>query len=209
MEGRIDKTDLEALQSDQEFEVGEDAPAVTPAERAEWLESLAEAHTPMSPEERARFDAAYERRQEEERAHPLARGAMEYGTITHRLLGALGPVLRAGGDTLALESLDAITRHSMMIAVKTRRAVTALLPESEVLGDDEFRLSDGNGCAKLVRLMVAESREAWRLLGGLPSVAADGVPAAMTARLDALDQLLDRAFPNAMAFVRPGLDEET
>ena len=85
-----------------------------------------------------------------------------------------------------------------------------MLPASEVLGDDdEFRLSDGNGCAKLVRLMVAESRDGWRLLGGLPSVAADGVPAAMAARLEALDQQLDRAFPKAMAFVRPGLDEET
>ena len=46
--------------------------------------------------------------------------------IAHRLLGALEPVLRAGGDPLALESLEAIARHSMMISVKTRRAVTSL-----------------------------------------------------------------------------------
>jgi hypothetical protein len=208
MDGQLDKADLEALQSDEEFEVSEDRPQVSERVKQEFLEGLAEANDLPSPEEVARVGAALERRREAEREHPLSRGAMEYSLITHRLIAALEPVLKAGGDPLAVESLEAITRHSMMIAVKTRRAVTALLPESEVLGDDdEFRQSDGNGCAKLVRLMVTESRDAWRLLGGLPSVAADGVPAAMAARLDGLDQQLARAFPEAMAFVRPGLDE--
>jgi hypothetical protein len=41
----------------------------------------------------------------------------------------------------------------------------------------------------------------------LPSIAADGVPAAMAARLDDLDAHLAAAFPRAMAFVRAGFDE--
>jgi hypothetical protein len=41
----------------------------------------------------------------------------------------------------------------------------------------------------------------------LPTLAADGVPAAMIARLDDLDDHLGAAFPNAMAFVRAGFDE--
>jgi hypothetical protein len=117
-------------------------------------------------------------------------------------------MLRGVEDPLARESLETIARFAFFIAVKTRRAAGALIsaPDDDH-EDDEIRQSDGNGCAKLVRLVIAESREAWRLLRQLPSLAADGVPAAMVARLDDLDAHLAAAFPHAMAFVRAGFDE--
>ena len=59
----------------------------------------------------------------------------------------------------------------------------------------EFKASDGNGCAKLVRLVIAESREAWHLLMQVGAASADGVPAAMVRRLDALDAAIDAGFP--------------
>jgi hypothetical protein len=210
MDGLLDKDDLEALQSDEEFEE-EDTSAVSRRERAKFLEFLSNVNVEPSPEEAARMKAAFERRRTLETAHPLTRESMAYTETTRRLLGVLDPMLRAGGDPLALESLETIGRFALFIAVKTRRAVAGLLPPDEDLDlddDDGFRRSDANGCAKLVRLVVAESREAWRLLAHLPSVAADGVPSAMIARLDDLDAHLAAAFPDAMAFVRVGFDEE-
>lgn len=208
MEGRLDKADLEALQSDEEFEVDTNAPPVSARERAEFLERLAEANQEPSPEESARIERAYARHTRLLDAHPLSRESMEYAMISRRLVQALESALRTGGDPLAAESLETIGRFGLMIAVKSRRAAAALLPLCEELGDDdEVRQLDANGCAKLVRLMIAESRQAWELLMNLPEVAADGVPAAMVRRLDALDARLAAEFPRAMSFVRMGLDE--
>jgi hypothetical protein len=207
-EGRLDVVDLEALHSDEELELEETSP-VSARERATFLADLSNAIAEPSPAEVARITAAIDRRHREQDAHPLSRQSMEYAETSRRLIGVLDPMLRAAGDPLALGSLETIDRFALFIHVKTRRAVAALLPSSEELEDDDkFRQSDANGCAKLVRLVVAESRDAWRLLTLLPTVAADGVPAAMMARLDDLDQKLARAFPDAMTFVRAGFDEE-
>jgi hypothetical protein len=207
-EGRLDRADLEALESDEEFEAEDEMAPVSARERAEFLEFVQEANVAPTPEEAARIEAAYERRSGLQSAHPLSREAMAYAETARRLLGVLEPMLRDSGDPLARESLETIGRFALFIAVKTRRAAGALIPPTaDDFEDDEFLRSDGNGCAKLVRLVIAESREAWRLLMQLPSVAADGVPAAMAARLDDLDDHLAAAFPNAMAFVRVGFDE--
>jgi len=56
-----------------------------------------------------------------------------------------------------------------------------------------------------VRLLIAESREAWHVL--MYAGCGDGVPARMIERLESLDTGMAKAFPGAMAFVRPGLDE--
>ena len=208
--GLLDESDLEALDSDDAFELDGTSPPVPPGERAEFLESLTDAVAEVSPAEAARVAAALDRRGRQQTSHPLSREAFEYGETARRLIAVLGPMLRAAGDPLALESLETIGRFALLIAVKTRRAVASLLPPCEELDDDDdFRRLDANGCAKLVRLMVVESRDAWGFLTRLPSVAADGVPAAMIARLDELDQQLARAFPQAMSFVRAGFDAES
>ncbi|HYN06745.1 MAG TPA: hypothetical protein VES67_05080 [Vicinamibacterales bacterium] len=208
-EGTLDRADLAALESDEAFEAEEEAPQVSARERAEFLEFLKHVNVEPPPEEAARIRAAFERRDGQQTSHPLSREAMEYADTARRLIGVLDPLLRDRGDPLALEGLETIGRFALFIAVKTRRAVAGLVPPSEELGDDdEFRQSDANGCAKLVRLVIGESREAWLLLMQLPSVAADGVPGAMIARLEDLDGHLAAAFPHAMAFVRAGFDEE-
>ena len=123
----------------------------------------------------------------------------------------LRPLLEARADPVALAAVATIGRFASLIAVKTHRAVGALvssIPDDD-LDEDEFRRSDGDGCAKLVRLIASESREAWQVLMQVGTATADGVPAAMVRRLEALDAELAAAFPRAMAFVRPGLDEDS
>jgi hypothetical protein len=68
--------------------------------------------------------------------------------------------------------------------------------------------SDANGTAKLVRLLIRESRDAWEVLAQVGSSESDELARGMIARLEALDALVDVRFPRAMDFVRPGFDVE-
>jgi hypothetical protein len=177
-------------------------------QRAEFLEIIAEANRPPTAEESARFDELEERRRAFRVSHPLAVSANEYMELAERISKVLRPVLAARADPVALAAIDTIERFASLIAVKTHRAVGALEPRrSDDLDEDEFGRSDGDGCAKLVRLVVAESRDAWQALMHVGTAAVDGVPAAMVRRLETLDGELASAFPRAMAFVRAGWDE--
>jgi hypothetical protein len=73
--------------------------------------------------------------------------------------------------------------------------------------DEADLQSDANGSAKVARLLVSESRAAWRVLMEVGRAAADGVPAALVRLLDELDAQLAARFPRAMDFIRPGFDD--
>ena len=64
--------------------------------------------------------------------------------------------------------------------------------------DDTDVQSDANGSAKVARLLVADSRAAWRVLMEVGRAAADGVPAALVRLLDELDAGLAARFPRAI-----------
>ena len=186
----------------------------TPAEQMEFEAMIEAANQPVHFEENRRAAAAAEFRRSRRKDHSLALAADEYARLAEGVLDALRPMLDTRADALVLASLDTISRFSYVIAVKTRRAVGALVADDEDndldnVDDDDFKSSDGNGCAKLVRLIVSESRDAWSVLTQIGSAVADGVPAAMMARLDSLDAALAEAFPRAMEFVRAGFDEES
>ena len=67
-------------------------------------------------------------------------------------------------------------------------------------------MSDANGSAKVGRLAIAESCDAWAVLRALPGV--DAVAASMIRRLSDMDAELARLCPAALAFVRPGFDDD-
>jgi len=184
--------------------------ATSPAlsqQRAEFLAGLAEANRPPTREEAAAYDAAETRRRKFRDSHPLSLAAREYGRIAENVTTVLKPLLETRGEALALAALETIDRFAYLITVKTLRAVGGLADETDDLGPEDLQHSDANGTAKLVRLIVAESREAWQMLMQVGTAAADGVPAAMVRRLEQLDAELAKAFPRAMAFVRAGWDE--
>jgi hypothetical protein len=196
------------LEDDDDLEA--DAAPVSASQRAEFLALIEEANREPSEEESARIIAAFEHRSEKQRAHPLSMAAREYMEIAQGVLEVLEPMVKERGDPLAMAALDGIGRFAGLIAVKTHRATGALVrtdDQDEEVVDEEFEQSDGNGCAKLLRFIIAESREAWLLLTLEGSATADGVPAAMARRLQALEHQIAAAFPRAMEFVRPGFDE--
>jgi hypothetical protein len=107
---------------------------------------------------------------------------------------------------VARQAIDTVLHLAVLIPAKVFRALTGLPAGGSGEEDwDAARLDDANGSAKVVRLAIAESREAWAALADLPAFA--GVPESMIGRLGEMDAELARLFPAALAFVRPGFDD--
>jgi hypothetical protein len=168
-----------------------------------WLEEIEQ--TPSESEMR-RFEEQYAREKAAVEAHPLTRAADDYADITRRLLTVLEDGTE-GTDPVLSGAFDTIGRFNLTIAVKTRRAVGGLMHEDD-LDHEEGVQTDANGTAKLVRLLIRESRDAWLALDRADIGAAEGIPRTLINRLDNLDHAMATAFPLAMAFVRAGFDDD-
>jgi hypothetical protein len=141
---------------------------------------------------------------EEMRRHPLQKLAEEYTFASMKLAQALRRsqafnTWPAG----AHEALDTIEWYGMRVSSKVHRA---LLGRAGCEGD-EAQQSDWNGSAKVARLEIRESRDAWDVLLRVGGAAADSPLRELIDRLDALDTAVAHQFPEAMSFVRPGFDE--
>ena len=184
----------------------ESLPAKERQEREQMLEA---ANRPLTPEEERDIDRTIERREEAQKSHPLYEQSLEYSHLAHQLLEVLRPLVESRKDEVVVAAIETISWFSFMIHVKTARAIAGLVDHQadDEDADEQWIQSDANGTAKLTRLIVAESIDAWRLLMAAGHGTADGVPAAMIARLEKLDTGLAEAFPRAMEFVRAGFDE--
>jgi len=136
-------------------------------------------------------------------ADPMVIQARAYATDTEEAL--LGLRLNVAGDPILSTALDTISWHDFLLFVKMSRAVSSQLDNDN---EDDPVQSDANGTAKLVRLLIRESRDAWEVLAQVGSSESDELARGMIARLEALDALVDVRFPRAMDFVRPGFDVE-
>jgi hypothetical protein len=130
--------------------------------------------------------------------HPLEYLARHYAVQS---AGFLRP-LRSGTDGAlprgsALEILDS---YHLLIAVKTYRS---LISDYRSGAEPELR-RDALGCAKLVLIAIDRSRAAWHSLAVADDDARIG---GMLELLEALATAIEMRFPEARAFVRPGLDE--
>jgi hypothetical protein len=147
---------------DRDNEEDDDVTPVSAAERADVTALLDQVKDDEPPgEELRRFDRALERHRRLKDEHPLTVKSHEYLELARDMLGPLLEMVESQCDPLADAALEAIGRHAYTIAGKARRATSGLL--GGLLDDDdvEFRPLDADGCAKLVRLMIAESRAAW------------------------------------------------
>ncbi len=103
-------------------------------------------------------------------------------------------------------AIDAISWYSGMIPAKLSRALHGAA-DADCAADEDPVQNDWNGSAKMVRLAIAESRDAWKTLFEAGETPADASIRQTTALLERLDRDLATRFPLAMEFVRPGFDE--
>jgi len=141
--------------------------------------------------------------EEEEEEDPLVRLAREYSNLAWPILRALGPVLHMRGEAALVDARETLELFSTSISAKVFRAVV-----TDPAFDPEDLQNDANGSAKVARLMIQDSRRAWRALMEPGQATEDGVPARLVRMLGDLDTRLGTRFPRAMDFQRPGFDTE-
>ena len=139
---------------------------------------------------------------------PVRDLAFGYTEAALRLVNALerlapfhewSPVLR--------EALETIGWYAGMVSAKVDRALNGLA-EQDGLDDEEDPVqNDWNGSAKVARMAIAESQQAWDTLLLVGQAPPDAPLRQTREQLDRIDAELASRFPQAMAFVRPGFDE--
>lgn len=100
------------------------------------------------------------------------------------------------------EAREVIHWYQYQIAVKTMRALSG---RREELEDDPEFSKDSDGSAKVALIGIDRSIAAWRLMQlSLPERAESIVP--LILQLERLGRRIERVFPEARRFVRPGFD---
>jgi hypothetical protein len=158
-----------------------------------------------SPTTVAEVARVIEAKMDRARRDPLVKRAEEYTKQAWPIARALRPVLAGRGDHAMLDAVERIEEIAGTIASKVYRAVSNTL---EPDFDAAAVQSDANGSGKIARLLIDDSRRAWRVLTEAGRASADGVPARLIILLDDLEHALAARFPRALEFVRPGFDTE-
>jgi hypothetical protein len=146
--------------------------------------------------------------------HPLARAGKKYANAASDWFREFDQMLQVS-DLAKTESdieeaerlVDAreiIYWYQYQIAVKTMRALSSRTDEQQ--GEPDGFPRDSDGSAKVALLGIDRSIAAWRLMQlSVPDRADTIVP--LILQLETLRYRLEKKFPDARDFVRPGFDE--
>ena len=156
---------------------------------------------------------AYE--QLEERIHndPLGKRAEEYGMDVWNVMRSLVPAERnagfggaAPGSDLS-NAVEDVWGLALTIGAKTHRAISSFEHNKEAEFETDAVQTDANGSAKVARLAITRSLAAWKIVEPAGLIDA-GLAEYLRETLGRIESELTERFPLAMAFVRPGFDEE-
>lgn len=105
------------------------------------------------------------------------------------------------------EALEVIQYYQHQIYVKLARAISGQMEEESVIDDEPARYAkDSDGSAKVALIGLDRSIAAWGVIGRhLPTFRSHDVPAILT-HLERLRRRIEKAFPDARGFLRPGFD---
>jgi hypothetical protein len=105
------------------------------------------------------------------------------------------------------EALEVIQYYQHQIYVKLARAISGQMEEESVIDDEPARYTkDSDGSAKVALIGLDRSIAAWGVIGRhLPTFRSHGVPSILT-HLERLRRHVEKAFPDARGFLRPGFD---
>ena len=139
--------------------------------------------------------------------HPLTKAGKKYANAASDWFRELDQMFEVSGNFEQLEDAREVVQwYQYQIAVKTMRALSGRKEELEEVPEIVEFPKDSDGSAKVALIGVDRSIAAWRLMQlSLPQLAASIVP--LILQLERLRNRLDKAFPEARDFVRPGFDE--
>jgi hypothetical protein len=136
--------------------------------------------------------------------HPLSKAGKKYANAASDWFRELEQT--TDSEKSDTEAREVIQWYQYQIAVKTMRALSARNADEE--DDPEFaeQPKDSDGSTKVALIGIDRSIAAWRLMQlTLPEHAESVVP--LILQLASLRNRLEKHFPDARSFVRPGFDE--
>jgi hypothetical protein len=159
------------------------------------------ANTPEAIEAQRSAD---ERRAE----HPLMVAAEAYMHQTMAWLRSHAGALESGSasDENLADAVAIVRWYHTFVCAKLARAIGQI--EDEEDAGDPDAMADANGSAKVALMGVDRSLAAWaRVRAALPAEGDEIID--LLLELDRLRRRVERTFPHARAFVRPGFDDGT
>ena len=165
----------------------------------EWAQQEGLDLTPPSDEDEAR----YKRKRQLVDNHPLTKAGKKYANAASDWFREFEEAID-GGDLE--DAREVIHWYQYQIAVKSMRALSGRKEEFE--GDSEVAEfpKDSDGSAKVALIGIDRSIAAWRIMQlSLPERARSIVPLILL--LERLRQRVEKSFPRARDFIRPGFDE--
>jgi hypothetical protein len=183
---------------------------------AEWAR---EAGIDLNNAEDEDDPAQRKRRRQQVDNHPLARAGKKYANDASDWFRDLDQTVeisdmrtidcKAEPESESAErcedAREVIQWYQYQIAVKTMRALSGRLDEALATEDADFT-KDSDGSAKVALIGIDRSIAAWRLVQlSLPEREVSIVP--LILQLERLRHRIEKTFPYAREFVRPGFDE--
>jgi len=175
-------------------------------EGSRWIEEL-NGIPPPTPAEMAEHDRQRAERDARVDGTAIVQTARAYTVLAARWLRAESDALKQRAPADVREALEIVEWDHFLITVKLRRALHGVDEAAHGKDlDDDFVEQDVNGTAKLSLLCIERSERAWQVIARW----SDNEFAAIFAdQLAQLAREVDAEFPQARAFLRPGLDEPT
>ena len=169
-----------------------------------WIQELE--NVEMTPAEEAEFDrleAERDARVESTSVQQIAHGV---SMLAHEWLTGRYDALSARSDSVLQEALVVAIHDAFLIAVKLHRALDGRdrHRRGEVEADDHPVQNDWNGSAKVALISIERSAEAWQVIA---QATGEDTPGDIARALQDLRTQVEREFPDAWSFVRPGFDE--
>lgn len=179
---------------------------------AEWAR---EAGVDLNKVEDEVNPAQRKRKRQQVDNHPLALAGKKYANDASDWFRELDQTIEVSDDRATDPDIDQVERledaheviqwYQYQIAVKTMRALSGRLDEAITTDDTDFP-KDSDGSAKVALIGIDRSIAAWRLVQlSQPERAVSIVP--LILQLERLRQRIEKHFPEAREFVRPGFDE--
>ena len=136
--------------------------------------------------------------------HPLAKSGKKYANAASDWFREFDQTIEVSDSEGLEDAREVVQWYQYQIAVKTIRALSGRREEEgPELGDFP---RDSDGSAKVALIGIDRSIAAWRLMQlSLPARA--GSIVTLILQLERLRQRLEKGFPEARAFVRPGFDD--
>lgn len=187
-----------------EFAVGRPA-TVGEDDRDEpaWLRD--QANLEPTDAESAEFERLEEARDERLDESPLTTGADVIRTLTHDWLDTHRQRLSANAAPDVADAIQIVGWDCYLISAKLHRALDGRDRSRQGEADDNDPVqNDWNGSAKVALISIERSARALRRIA---SATGDTEAAGLAERLDAFQAEVERDFPDAWRFIRPGFDE--